>query len=77
MIHVYKYLSMHRMPVLRVSKNVLWIEEDTEDADKIRTLVELPRPVDPSKPVDAVIDEESWMMLTYTYIDEDINMASA
>lgn len=77
MIHVYKHLSCHEMPHLKFAKKFAWIEEDVQGADRVSTIVQLPHPVDFSKPVDAVIDEEHWLLLTYTYTSEDTAMADA
>lgn len=76
LIHVYKQLSKGEMPILRFSKTVAWIEEEVEGGGRASTLVQLPLPVDMSKPVDAVMDDEHWLLLTYTHADEEVAMAS-
>jgi hypothetical protein len=75
LVNIYKQLCRNEMPTIRTTKTMAWIEEDVGGGDRVSTVVHLPHHLDISKPVDAVMDAENWLLIAYTHLDEDVKMA--
>lgn len=70
LVHIYKHLSSDKIPAIKTSKEVAYIDEQTDNGGTVKTVVQLPHPVDLSKCVDGVMDVENWLRLTYTQAQE-------
>jgi hypothetical protein len=70
-VNVYKMLASREWPGLRVTKNFITIAERLTGEDKPSQVYVIEPPVacDTSKPIDAIVDDNKWLQITYTCLD--------